>query len=244
MDQLLAGNWQLFESINGHAGQQGLVDKLMIFSANDLIFGFALVLLVWWLALVSWSPLRRWTAALSADERRVGIRTLVMTVLAIGFAIALNLLIEVFIHEPRPFISHPQADHLLIAHAADGSFPSDHTGVAFAIIGMGLLYVALLLRRQVNRTDIAAQTAGDIVAKSIRAGRTRYALMGLLAGIMLVMGLLIGVARIYVGVHYPLDIVGGVFTGTMSAAGATWLGQLLARPLNGALAVAARWRLA
>jgi undecaprenyl-diphosphatase len=33
----------------------------------------------------------------------------------------------------RPFVDHPRADLLLIHHAADNSFPSDHTSVAFGI---------------------------------------------------------------------------------------------------------------
>ncbi|MCX8015722.1 MAG: phosphatase PAP2 family protein [Patescibacteria group bacterium] len=35
--------------------------------------------------------------------------------------------------------------------------------------------------------------------------------------VFIVLGVLMGIARIYVGVHYPLDIVGGIIVGVFSA---------------------------
>ncbi|WP_376698202.1 phosphatase PAP2 family protein [Cohnella lubricantis] len=46
-------------------------------------------------------------------------------------ALFLNYVITQFYFEPRPFVSHPV--HLLFPHAADASFPSDHTSGAFAL---------------------------------------------------------------------------------------------------------------
>ena len=57
-----------------------------------------------------------------------------------------NLLIEQFVFEPRPFVTHKV--HLLVGHAADSGFPSDHTAWSFAVIGMLLFtFVPLLAWR-------------------------------------------------------------------------------------------------
>ena len=244
MQGLLAGNWQLFLAINEHAGQNSWLDQLMIFCANDLIFFLPLVLVAWWLVFVSWSPLQRWRADISAPECALALRTVFLTVLAAVLAVAMNLTIEHFLQEPRPFISHPQTDHVLISHAADASFPSDHSAVSFALAGMLLLYWVLLLRRQVRGARFAQQTVARLAAQGQRAVTHRYLLVGGLALICLLSACTIGIARIFVGVHYPLDIVGGMGTGLLSAVGTTRIGQLAARPIDRLLVSVRRFHLA
>lgn len=80
---------------------------------------------------------------LARHTRGVGVRR---TAVAAGLSAALGLLVGKIITEfyarARPFVAHPRADHLFIAHAPDASFPSDHATAAIAIA------VAILLRGQ------------------------------------------------------------------------------------------------
>jgi undecaprenyl-diphosphatase len=244
MQELLASNWQIFDSINDHAGQNAPLDRFMVFSANDLIFGIAVILLLWWLVFVSWSPVRGWLSGLSAFERRLGLRTLVMTVVAVVLAYAANLTIERFVFEPRPFISHPTDDILLVSHPADASFPSDHAAVAFAVTLMLLLYVGLLVRYQLRDRHTARKSLAEWRATATHVFRDRYALVGVFAVVTLLAALTIGFARIFVGVHYPLDILGGAGTGSLSACFSTWLGGRLKQPIDRLLALLARVKLA
>jgi undecaprenyl-diphosphatase len=75
--------------------------------------------------------------------------------------------------------------HLLIPHAADPSFPSDHATLAFS-----LAFSLLFANRRV----------------------------GLL---MLGLALITGISRVYVGVHYPGDILGAMAL-SLAAAYLVW----------------------
>ena len=57
MTNLLQDNWHAFQQINGMAGHQPLLDPLMVFSANNLLFLLPLLLLCFWFAFARWSPL-------------------------------------------------------------------------------------------------------------------------------------------------------------------------------------------
>lgn len=79
------------------------------------------------------------------------------------------------------------------------SFPSGHAMSAFAVYGI----LAFLLWRHI----------------SSRPGR------GLLILFSIVMILAIGISRIYLGVHYPSDIIGGYFASGFWLACAIWVFQ-------------------
>ncbi|HEX2349074.1 MAG TPA: phosphatase PAP2 family protein [Ktedonobacterales bacterium] len=205
----LRDNWQGFLDINGLAGHSATLDHVMVFGANDLIFALPLVLLLVWFVLARWSPFSRWLARrVGAGEaerdRWLGQRALLSAVVGVGLALCLNILLGALIFEPRPFISHPSLAHKLIAHAADASFPSDHEAVAMSIALTLVFYVIWLLGR------FSRERAGA------RLGRVAPALLGALLAVA--MAVLIGFARVYVGVHYPIDIVGGAVCAAVGVA--------------------------
>lgn len=230
MSLFLQLNYALFQAINGHAGEHPWLDALMVFCANYLIFCLPIVMLLMWGRPVNWRG-----QALNADEQEM-LRRRRATVLWVAFAClaayALNLLVEQFVFEPRPFISHHVT--LLITHAADASFPSDHTAWAFAVGGMFLLQwlsAWRLARRRYSQT-------GD--ASSLRA----LIYPGLITLLTLGIGCTIGFARVFVGVHYPGDILGGAIDGLLAAIALTLIRYALNRPTNAVLRFAGNIHLA
>jgi len=103
-------------------------------------------------------------------------------------ALAINYLISLIYFRPRPFVSH-LVNLLISKPASDKSFPSDHTALAFALAFS--IYFSL------------RQAQGKLNKK--------------LGIFLLVLALIVGLGRIYVGVHYPLDILGGILVGFLTA---------------------------
>jgi undecaprenyl-diphosphatase len=230
MALLLQLNYTLFQLINGQAETQPWLDRWMVFCANYLIFFFPLLLILMWGRPMKWrsQPL---TAGeqIVLDERRA---VVLWTAVACVGAYALNLLIEQFVFEPRPFINHHV--HLLIRHVADGSFPSDHTAWSLAVGGL-FLFMLWPAWQQARRQRA---TLGD--STLLRA----VIYPGLLTLLALVMGCLIGFARIFTGVHYPGDILGGAIDGLIAASLITFLRLALSRPTNAVIRFAGNLHLA
>lgn len=242
LSDLLGLNWQVFESLNQGAGSDAPLDAFMRFSAQDLIFLVPLLFLALWIGLMRWplrgtrispSALGAQDTALEDRTRLLGQQMVLLTVVAAGFALAVNLVIAHLIAEPRPFVSHPGQVHLLIAHSADQSFPSDHETIAAALASMLLLYAGQLL----------APVRG-LAGRSIRPPRWLLLLAVPLAVLGALMALAIGVARIYTGVHYPLDILGGIACGLLGALLALALGRVVQPLLTGVVGLAERVHLA
>lgn len=81
-------------------------------------------------------------AAFARHERGRGVRrTAVAAGISAGLALLIGKIITQFYDRPRPFVAHPHAIHLFLAHAPDASFPSDHALASAAIV------TAILLRR-------------------------------------------------------------------------------------------------
>lgn len=244
----LRDNWKAFLDINGLAGHSATLDRVMVFGANDLIFALPLVLLLVWFALARWSPFSRWLAkrlgaGQAERERWLGQRALLSAVVGVALALCLNILLGALIFEPRPFISHPGGVHKLIAHAADASFPSDHEAVAMAIALTLAFYAIWLLGRFAReRAGSQRRNANAQPASAARLGRVAPALLGAL--LALAMAVFIGFARVYVGVHYPVDIVGGAVCGAVGVALAFGLLPLTQRIFQPVVRVATTLRLA
>lgn len=153
-------NFWLFHLING--GYHNMIlDKIMIFFAIYSPLLFVLIMV--------------YAIASKRIDRRIIIKMLMTAVLAL----AINMLIAKIYFEPRPFVT--QKVRLLISHARDSSFPSDHaagsSALTFAVLGYD-------------------DTAGII---------------------MLVITAIVMLARVYVGVHYPLDVLTGLIIGYISS---------------------------
>lgn len=225
---LLQLNYRLFQLVNAPAGSHPILDALMIFSANSLIFLWPLLLLMVWGIPVSWRrrALRPGEAEIIQERRAL--------VLWVAFAsllgYALNLLLEQFIFEPRPFVTHKV--NLLVAHAADASFPSDHSAWSFAVVGM-LLFALFVPTINALRT----RRQPGVEPRSLLVP-----LLLLVAAI--VIASLIGIARVYVGVHYPGDIIGGALDGLIAAFVITLLRHWLERPTHAVLRFAQSLRVA
>lgn len=230
MSQLMQLNYALFQSINSHAGTYPWLDHLMVFCANYLIFCLPLVMVLMWGRPVKWRSQELASGEQEIlRERRAAVLWVAIACLA---AYAINLLIEQVIFEPRPFISH--SVHQLIAHAADGSFPSDHTAWSFAVGGMFLLQ--LLPAWSMARNQKRA-TGDNTLLKALNYP-TWITLL------TFVMGCVIGFARIFTGVHYPGDILGGALDGLIAALVITLIRYLLSKPTNALLRFAGEIHLA
>lgn len=157
-------NDRIEDLLNGLSGHVAVLDRLMIVTARDVVFLAAVVLLGLWF----------WPAggAGRALNQRVAAVAALAVLLALGVGSALGRLHQ----EARPFVSD-SATRLLVPHAADNGFPSDHAVLSFALAG------AIVWWRR------------------------------LVGGVVLAAAVLVGIARVYVGVHWPSEIVAGAAIG-------------------------------
>lgn len=149
-------NLALFFLVFGMSNQNILLDGVMIFGAEYIIF--ATFILIFFFAL------------------KGGIRekkALLLSLIAIPIVVLIIKAIHLFYFEPRPFITHPISP-LITYTRVDASFPSRHTALMFAVAFSYLFY------------------------------KSRW------GGIFASLALWVGISRIYVGVHYPIDILGGI----------------------------------
>lgn len=158
----------LFAAINGMAGSSHLLDRIGIFFAKDAVFVFVLAYIVLWV--------------LFRDERSK--RGLIYGTFGMLLGLLTALVIGFFSYRARPFIAEPSLVHLLIKHANDTSFPSDHATGSFAL-ALGLVW-------------------------------TRRRALGILG---LLFALAVAWGRVFVGVHWPTDVLGAAAIGLLS----TWL---------------------
>ncbi len=102
-------------------------------------------------------------------------------------AVGVNQPIVSAVHRPRPFVTLSGVE-VLVARSHDYSFPSDHTVTAGAATA-GLWIIARYGGRILRATAIVAT----------------------------ILALFLAFARVYVGVHYPGDVLGGLVIGAAVA---------------------------
>jgi undecaprenyl-diphosphatase len=169
-------DWMLFHALNGTLrGRDGPQDVTEYFNAWAIFVLVGLAGATWFAARPGGS-MRPKLAALSAA-------------LSAPLALLVNMVLGQLWSHDRPFVDHPHQTVLLVHHAPNNSFPSDHASVAFAVA-----FAVLAFHRRLGLLLVAAAIA-------------------------------IGVARILVGVHYPVDVAASVLVGLGSAAVVTTVGR-------------------
>lgn len=153
-------NWYLI--IYHLSRQNHLLDQVMIFSAQTLIYLAILFALI-----------------IGIYQRGKELKSLIIATVSGPIAFAIIQLLHLYYNEPRPFITL-HTNPLIKISETYGSYPSEHTTI------ISIMFFSYFL-------------AGS-----------RY---NLLYFFLLI---LIGFSRIYVGVHYPFDIIAGVLVGFIS----------------------------
>ncbi len=121
----------------------------------------------------------------------------IATIVALG----LNQLVGHAAKELRPYIAHPNA-LILVAKANDYSFPSDHSVIA------GGLTISILLVLGSGAWRPWRHARGGMLPTA--TGRmSAPGVVRILAAAAVALGLFLCFARVYVGAHYPGDVVGG-----------------------------------
>lgn len=106
-------------------------------------------------------------------------------------------------YELKEIVDRPRPDYLLIGPEPESrSFPSGHSTYAMIFGGL-LIYFA-----------------GELIQSRL----PRRWLQGFLAALIMAMG----ASRVYMGVHWPSDVIGGFLFGGVALAGLIALGYLLA----------------
>lgn len=159
-------NGSIFDAINDLAGRIDIADDAMEFVAQYLTY------VVFGLVVVSW-----FVRTGGDQSRRLAVYS---SALSAALALGVAFVIQHFYTHPRPFVQRNDVV-LLIQHAADSSFPSEHATGSFAL------------------------------ATGVLVHRLRYGLA------LVALATLIAFSRVYVGVHYPYDVLGGAAIGITSA---------------------------
>lgn len=187
-------NYQLFQIINHFAGKWDLVDDLMEFFAQDIIWLMIAMIGVLWFTRKEQQQQSAFYALLSA-------------VVALGIA---TVWISPEVNQPRPFVLH--VVHQLIPHNADASFPSDHSTLAFSL-AFSLLFtnrkwgiVALVLACLTGfaRVYVGVHYPGDIAGSAALAALISFLVYTMRARLNPVPNLLI---RIYNKIISSLPII-------------------------------------
>ena len=111
-------------------------------------------------------------------------RIAILALIAFLFSDIIVFLLKNIFQEPRPFVSLNHV-HLLISESDPNSFPSGHTTSTLSVVTIFIL-------------------------KMKKLSKNHYKLLNLA---LIIFALLIPFSRIYVGVHYPFDVLAGAVIG-------------------------------
>jgi undecaprenyl-diphosphatase len=152
-------DWSLFHLVNGplhgHDAAQDVVELVNAWALPALVAAAALT---WFLARPGGPPRSKLAAVCAA--------------MAAGLGLLLDAALAQVWHHPRPFVDRPRATVLLVHHAADNSFPSDHATVAFAVAlavlafhrRLGSAFLALAALVALDRVLVGVHYPSDVAA--------------------------------------------------------------------------------
>ena len=115
-------------------------------------------------------------------------KVLILTLIALLFSDLIVLLLKNLIQEPRPFVTLSDV-HLLINEADPNSFPSGHACSTLTVIVVLISKMKILTEKHYK----------------------------LISALLIVFAITIGFSRIYIGVHYPFDVLAGSVVGIAGA---------------------------
>jgi undecaprenyl-diphosphatase len=173
-------DYSLFQTINHLAVSDSFLNSFMEIIAQRAEYLFFAAIIFYWFYK-------------KPNNRQM----VVEAVLAACVAMLINMVIGLVFYRDRPFVAHHV--HLLISHAKNASFPSDHATAAF------------------------------VIATTIWIWRKRD------GWLWLILAAGVAFSRVWTGVHYPLDVTGGMIIGvTIAFATHKFLPRLniINRPIN------------
>ena len=121
-------------------------------------------------------------------KKRTLRRVGILALVALLFSGLITAILKHLIYEPRPFASLDNV-RLLITEYDPLSFPSGHTTSTFAVVTYFVLNMKELARRHYKVID----------------------------ALLIIFAILIPISRMYVGVHYPGDVLAGAIIGIAGA---------------------------
>ncbi len=117
-------------------------------------------------------------------------------------ALLVNQFVGKAVREKRPYNTFQHA-LVLVGKTSDYSFPSDHSVVAGALLTS--ILIALYAGKKTLSSATYTQTSGTRIKRS------------LITTLAVFLALFLCFARVYVGVHYPGDVIAGLLEGTAIA---------------------------
>lgn len=154
-------NFSLFFLIFGASNKNPILDFLMIFGAEYVIY-------------LTFFMMFLFSIKGGVKEKK----SLILTLICLPIGVIIVKIIHLFIFQQRPFVTY---DFLpLISQGVDASFPSRHT-LTMSLIAFPYVYF-----------------------------KSKW------ASFLLTLMFWVGISRVYVGVHYPLDILGGILVGILT----------------------------
>ena len=128
-----------------------------------------------------------------------------------------NVLLKNLIARTRPY---DEIEGLinLVGRQSDYSFPSGHTGAAFAVAG-AMLVVALFGLPMIEKTGEFKREDPSLTFK-------------LISVILIMYATLLAFSRMYVGVHYPTDVLCGLLLGLGTSAVAYLIYQVAIKKIH------------
>lgn len=142
----------------------------------------------------------------------------IMSTISIAIeALLNNVLLKNIIARTRPY---DDIDGLvcLVGKQMDYSFPSGHTGAAFAVAG-AMLVVALFGLPMIEKTGEVSRQDPSLSFK-------------LISVILIMYATLLAFSRMYVGVHYPTDVLCGLLLGLGTSAMAYLIYQMAIKKIH------------